>query len=176
MSNQWKQPRFLVVILMYLFVLLVLFSALIVILSSSYVINYGVSIFGNLDFRTILNSILIGGLGGVIYCLRSTYLNVSVRKCWDESYVVWYFVRPIASLIIGGISYLFIKAGLVLFSTAEHYEINQLSIWSLAFLSGLNVDKFLKKLESIGEMLWGIAPSNMSNGTNNTIERGNENG
>ena len=176
MSNQWKQPRFLVVILMYLFVLLVLFSALIVILSSNYVINYGVSIFGNLDFRTILNSILIGGLGGVIYCLRSTYLNVSVRKCWDESYVVWYFVRPIARLIIGGISYLFIKAGLVLFSTAEHYEINQLSIWSLAFLSGLNVDKFLKKLESIGEMLWGIAPSNMSNGTNNTIERGNENG
>ncbi|ASU15011.1 hypothetical protein [Actinobacillus pleuropneumoniae] len=113
------------------------------------------------EYSSFLNSCLIGGVGGIVYCLRAVYINFSVLKRWDESYLVWYLIRPIISLIIGGVSYLFIKAGLVLFSSSEQYELNQLSILSLAFLSGLNVDKFLKKLESIGETVWGISPSNL---------------
>lgn len=115
------------------------------------------SIKENSDF---FSSCIIGGIGGIVYCLRAIYLNFSVFKKWDNSYLIWYLIRPVVSLLIGGVSYLFIKAGLVLFSSSEQYELNQLSILSLSFISGLNVDKFLKKLESIGEIVWGISPSN----------------
>jgi len=29
---------------------------------------------------------LIGGVGGVVYCLRGVYLNVCVRKSWDDQW------------------------------------------------------------------------------------------
>ncbi|QIM69278.1 hypothetical protein [Basfia succiniciproducens] len=113
------------------------------------------------EYSSVMNSIFIGGIGGSVYCLRAIYLNFSVFKKWDNDYLIWYLIRPILSLVIGGISYLFVKAGLVLFSSSEQYELNQLSLLSLSFLCGLNIDKFMKKLESIGEMVWGISPSNM---------------
>lgn len=164
-------------IMFYLGVLLLAYTSIIIMSQTGFLIEK-FEIFKIIEVnRVIIGSILIGGLGGIVYCARSIYIQFAVKKQWDENFWVWYAIRPIVSLIIGAISYLFIKAGLMIFSSSEEYQLNEYSIWALAFISGLNVDKFLKKLESVGETVWGIAPSNMakeqkSNPSENTENSG----
>ena len=68
------------------------------------------------------------------------HLATSVRSFRSEKVSAWVHALLDTCLLYtsGGVSYLFIKAGLVLFNSSGQSEINQLSIWSLAFLSGLN--------------------------------------
>lgn len=160
---QWTRKKYLAGVTIYLAIWLFVLSGCLFYLK-----------FGNRadllsNFETLLGCILIGGIGGSVYCLRAIYLQACVKQEWNENWIVWYLIRPLLSIVVGGVSYLFIKAGLVLFNSSGQSEINQLSIWSLAFLSGLNVDNFIKKIESIGETVWGISPSRTSNnkGTSN---------
>jgi len=110
----------------------------------------------------LLGSIFFGGIGGCTYCLRGVYLNVCVYKQWTLTWIPWYFIRPIVSLTLGGVSYLFVKSGLLLFGATQEQNASQLGIWAVAFLAGLNVDKFLAKIESIGQTVWGLEPSRQS--------------
>ncbi|MDR6496382.1 hypothetical protein J2797_006309, partial [Paraburkholderia terricola] len=76
----------------------------------------------------------------------------------------WYFIRPVVSLILGGVSYLFIQSGLLLLGASHDAGSgqNQLGIWAMTFLAGLNVDKFLTKIEAVGQSVWGIELSRQS--------------
>ena len=107
-----------------------------------------------------VNCSLMGGMGGVLYCLRGIYLNKSVHKRWDKDWYVWYYLRPVTSLLSGLVSYIFLKAGLLVLDAAEgdaHF-----GYLAVAFVAGYNVDKFLQKLESIAKTLWGIDKSRSS--------------
>jgi hypothetical protein len=106
--------------------------------------------------------VLFGGVGGCVYCLRGIYLNSAVRNQWSNSWVIWYFIRPVVSCVIGGISYLFVNSGLLLLGAAKSPDASQLGMWALAFLAGVNVDKFVEKFEGIGKSIWGIEPSRQS--------------
>jgi len=112
--------------------------------------------------KAVISSSLFGGLGGCIYCLRGVYLNACVQKNWDIRWLPWYVIRPIVSLTFGGISYLFVKSGLLLFGASPQVDGGQLGVWAVAFLAGLNVDKFVAKIESIGQTVWGLEPSRQS--------------
>ncbi len=100
-----------------------------------------------------------GGLGGFLYCLRGVYLNVCVYDQWDSRWQVWYFLRPIASLTCGGASYLFLKAGLIVLESSIQPDASEIGFYAFAFVAGLNVDKFIKKLEEVSEAVWGIERS-----------------
>jgi hypothetical protein len=104
-------------------------------------------------------SLLFGGLGGVLYCLRGVYLNACVRKQWDEGWMPWYFIRPFASVICGGISCLVLKAGLLLLEANPHPQSTELGFYAFAVVAGLNVDKFVSKVEDIAQATWGIEKS-----------------
>jgi len=108
-----------------------------------------------LPFRCIF----LGGLGGAVYCLRGVYLNASVRKQWDSAWVPWYYIRPFVSLACGGISFLFLKAGLLLLESKQNPDSTDLGFYALAFVAGLNVDKFITKIEDIAQATWGIKKS-----------------
>jgi hypothetical protein len=101
----------------------------------------------------------IGGIAGVLYCLRGVYRSKCVYKNWDTDWLVWYFVRPIASIVCGGVSFLFLKAGLLLLDASRDKSSNDIGLYALAFIAGLNVDKFLQKIEEIGNTAWGIEKS-----------------
>ena len=105
---------------------------------------------------------IAGGLGGITYCLRGVYLNACVRKRWDESWRPWYFIRPIVSVICGAVSFVFLKAGLLVLDAAQKENANLLGFYALAFIAGLNVDKFVAKLEDIAYATWGIEKSRAS--------------
>lgn len=126
------------------------------------------------DLQAVAGSILFGGLGGCTYCLRGVYLNACVYKTWDTTWLPWYFIRPAVSLILGGVSYLFVKSGLLLFGASQTHDASQLGLWAVAFLAGLNVDKFVAKIESVGHTVWGLEPSRQSKPDSDRKPSGNE--
>jgi len=114
------------------------------------------------ELGLLYQCILIGGIGGVVYCLRAVYINACVRKNWDSEWQPWYYIRPFVSLISGGISWLFLKAGLLVLDASQTADSSNLGFLALAFIAGYNVDKFMRKLEQITEATWGIEKSRSS--------------
>lgn len=105
---------------------------------------------------------LAGAAGGILYCLRAIYINKCVNKKWDETWYVWYYLRPITSGISGFISCIFLKAGLMVLEATQDPNATMYGFYALAFIAGYNVDNFLKKLETIAQDLWGINKSRSS--------------
>lgn len=114
--------------------------------------------------KLLFTCVLLGGFGGVIYCLRGVYLNASVRGEWSPQWEPWHYIRPVVSLVCGGISFIFLKAGLLLLEAASKPESSDLGFMALAFVAGLNVDKFVSKIEEIAQASWGIERSRSSKG------------
>ncbi|WP_257010053.1 hypothetical protein [Pantoea vagans] len=107
--------------------------------------------------------------GGCLYCFRAVYLNRCVRKQWDPDWHVWYFIRPITSTIAGAISYLFLKAGLLVLESSTNAGSTEMGFFALAFIAGFNVDKFVAKIEEVAKAVWGIdktRSSDINNGNN----------
>ena len=102
---------------------------------------------------------LTGGIGGITYCLRGMYLNVCVFKQWDKVWLPWYFIRPLVSVVCGVVSWLFLKAGLIMLEAKQTETPTNLIFYALAFVAGLNVDKFIEKIEDIAQATWGIEKS-----------------
>lgn len=105
----------------------------------------------------------IACVGGCVYCLRAIYLNKSVRKTWDPAWHTWYFLRPLTSLASGTISYLFLKAGLLVLESKTSTDSSDYGFFALAFIAGFNVDKFLAKIEDVARAVWGIEKTRASN-------------
>ncbi|WP_016834539.1 hypothetical protein [Herbaspirillum lusitanum] len=109
--------------------------------------------------RVALACGLIGVIGGTLYCIRAVYVNKCVRQTWDPTWHVWYFLRPFASFLSGGASFLFLKAGLLVLESSSKQNSTELGFYALAFIAGLNVDKFVTKIEGVAHAVWGIEKS-----------------
>jgi hypothetical protein len=110
-------------------------------------------------YRLAAHCSLVAALGGVLYCLRSVYLNRCVHNRWSEEWEVWYYLRPLASAICGIVAYLFLKAGLVVLDAKDSGDDGNFGYLAFAFFAGLNVDKFVAKIEELGQSLFGIEKS-----------------
>lgn len=131
------------------------------------------NILGNLvidheSLKVGVMSALVGGIGGCIYCLRAIYIQACVKKHWDHEWHPWYYLRPIVSIACGGVSYLFLKAGLLILESGTNPGSSDLGFYALAFIAGLNVDKFISKIEDIAQAVWGIEKSRANSGTPNS--------
>lgn len=113
-----------------------------------------------LELKAPIYSAIMAATGGVLYCLRGIYRAKAVNKNWDPNWEVWYYLRPITSLISGIVSYVFLKAGLLVLD-ADTGD-SMFGYLAIAFIAGYNVDNFLKKLEDIANSVWGIKKSNSS--------------
>jgi len=109
--------------------------------------------------RPLLLCAFLGGFGGAVYCLRGVYLNASVYKRWDDTWEIWYYIRPVVSHFCGAVSYIFLKAGLLLLEAKNPDDATNLGFLALAFIAGLNVDKFIAKIEDLAQATWGIEKS-----------------
>ena len=112
--------------------------------------------------RPVLNSTLVGGLGGAAYCLRGVYLNAAVYDRFDSQWYIWYALRPVTSLIFGGISFVVLKAGLLLLSAQPEDGSSSYGFMAVAFIAGLNVDRFVQRLEDAAKAAFGIEKSRTS--------------
>jgi len=105
------------------------------------------------------------GIGGALYCLRAVYLSRCVRNDWSAEWYWWYFLRPLASVICGGASCLFLKAGLLVLESKTEGGATEVGFYALAFIAGLNVDKFVQKIEGVAHAVWGIEKSRSASAT-----------
>lgn len=112
-----------------------------------------------MEFEVGLLCGLTAGVGGVVYCLRGLYVNTCAGDGWNPKWMPWYFIRPIVSLVCGVVSYLLLKAGLLVLDSAPREATNHMGFYVLSFIAGLNVDKFLTKIEEIAQTTWGIEKS-----------------
>ena len=103
-----------------------------------------------------------GGLGGCLYCLRAIYLNYSARKQWSSDWYPWYVIRPFVSAGSAAVAFLFLKAGLLILESGSRTDASNLGFYALSFIAGLNVDKFIKKIEDVAQSLWGIEKSRIA--------------
>ncbi|HCV04193.1 hypothetical protein AAEU31_12935 [Pseudoalteromonas sp. SSMSWG5] len=106
-----------------------------------------------------LRCALVAVIGGILYCLRSVYLNRCLHDQWSKSWEVWYYLRPITSFICGVVAYIFLKAGLVVLDASQNTaddSYGNYGYYAFAFFAGSNVDKFVAKIEEIGKSLFGI--------------------
>jgi len=107
--------------------------------------------------------VAISCVGGCAYCLRAVYLNKCAHQRWDPAWYIWYFIRPITSMVSGGVSYLFLSAGLLILESKSNSNSTEIGFLALAFVAGYNVDKFFAKIEDVAKTIWGIEKSNVSN-------------
>lgn len=121
--------------------------------------------------RVPLLCAISGGMGGCVYCLRAVYLNACVLKQWDNDWKPWYYIRPFISLVCGGISWLFLKAGLLILEASPQADASELGFYALGFIAGLNVDKFIAKIEDVAQAAWGIEKSRMSQFSNDDKDK-----
>ena len=71
-------------------------------------------------------------------------------------------------------SYIFLKAGLLILDASTQQNSMIYGYWAIAFIAGYNVDNFMKKLEAMAESAWGINKSRASSSTINTKEKDKE--
>lgn len=119
------------------------------------------------NFRLLFSCILIGGVGGLLYCFRGVYLNYSVKDQWSDKWIAWYLIRPLVSMVCGGVSYIFLKAGLLVLEAQKENDATNLGFYALSFIAGMNVDNFVSKLEDLADATWGIKKSRASRDNNN---------
>lgn len=112
----------------------------------------------------------VGGIGGCVYCLRSVYLNACVYKRWDDDWQPWYYIRPVVSVACGGVAYVFLSAGLLILESGQRNGSTDFGFYAFAFIAGLNVDKFIGKLEDIAQSVWGIEKSRAASNSDRTNE------
>ncbi len=106
-------------------------------------------------------------IAGSLYCLRSVYINKGVYNSWKENWEVWYYIRPITSAISGLASYVFLKAGLIVLEGYQEDNAGNYGYLAFAFIAGLNVDKFVEKIEEIAKAAFGIEKSRTAKDNNN---------
>lgn len=116
------------------------------------------------NIKLAFQCMLAGGAGGGLYLLRSVYLNYCLRDNWQPRWILWYFLRPFASIVCGGIAMIFLKAGLLVLNADSQTEITSYGFIAFAFIGGLNVDNFIKKLEELAEVAWGISKTRAGGG------------
>ncbi|ELA8193719.1 TPA: hypothetical protein ACPJ16_004969 [Vibrio alginolyticus] len=98
-------------------------------------------------FRLLNECILFGLIGGVVYCLRGIYINHCVLKQWCGSWALWYLLRPLVSMIMGGVSYFILMSGLMAIGISDISKSPEHFFYLVAFFAGLRVDSFLKHFE-----------------------------
>ena len=155
-------------VIVYLIVFLTLIISGLVITNTTWLPNHVA------DFKDIFNCCLIGGIGGILYNLRAVYLNFCVKKQWSKEWEIWYYLRPITSIISGGISFLMIKAGLLVLEANSDTNSSYFGIYFLAFIAGLNVDGFISKIEDLAKSTWNINKSRASKDSDNQLDKDKE--
>ncbi len=66
------------------------------------------------DVFPFWNTLMWGGIGGIIGALYALWWHISDQQDFDRQYLMWYLVQPIMGLVLGGIVFLLLSGGFLL--------------------------------------------------------------
>ncbi len=67
-----------------------------------------------LNLNPLVNTMLWGGIGGIVGALYSLWWHISEQQDFDRQYMIWYLVQPLLGLVLGGIVFLLMAGGFLL--------------------------------------------------------------
>ncbi len=79
--------------------------------------------FATINIPQFLNSLLWGGLGGVVGALYALWRHTSDKQDFDAQYAMWYITNPILGVALGAVMFLIIQAGFI--SLTAGSEVNE---------------------------------------------------
>lgn len=62
----------------------------------------------------IVNTMLWGGIGGVVGGMYALWYHVADRQDFDKHYSMWYYVQPLMGLVLGAITFLILAGGFLI--------------------------------------------------------------
>ncbi len=62
----------------------------------------------------IFNTMLWGGIGGVVGGLYALWYHIADRQDFDKHYSMWYYVQPLMGLVLGAITFLILAGGFLI--------------------------------------------------------------
>jgi len=66
------------------------------------------------DVFPFWNTLMWGGIGGIIGALYALWWHISDQQDFDRHYLMWYLVQPIMGMVLGGIVFLLLTGGFLL--------------------------------------------------------------
>jgi hypothetical protein len=67
-----------------------------------------------LNVYPIINTMLWGGIGGIVGALYTLWWHISQEQDFDRNYLMWYLVQPLMGLVLGGIIFLIMAGGFLI--------------------------------------------------------------
>lgn len=62
----------------------------------------------------MINTMLWGGIGGVVGGMYALWYHVADRQDFDKHYSMWYYVQPLMGLVLGAITFLILAGGFLI--------------------------------------------------------------
>ena len=67
-----------------------------------------------MNIYPIFNTMIWGGIGGIVGALYSLWWHISEQQDFDRNYLTWYLVQPLLGLVLGGIVFLLLAGGFLI--------------------------------------------------------------
>jgi hypothetical protein len=114
------------------------------------------------DLFPFWNTLMWGGIGGIIGALYALWWHVSDQQDFDRQYVMWYLVQPIMGVVLGGIVYLLLAAGFLVLqiSPSDPNAGARLLPYLLAVLAGFRQNFIYNQFDRLVSL---FAPSGNQN-------------
>jgi len=103
--------------------------------------------------EALWNTLLWGGIGGVVGGFYGLYRHASELQDFDKNYSMWYVAQPIIGLLLGGAIHLILNAGFLAVNVEGTESTIQWLPAMLAFLSGFRQRFVLDLIASIVDRL-----------------------
>jgi len=121
-----------------------------------------VRIWGRLDgdqlanLAPIFNTMLWGGIGGVVGAMYALWYHIADRQDFDKHYSMWYHVQPLMGLVLGAITFLILAGGFLVvqvnLADANASTGARLIPYLVAVLAGFKQDFVYEQLERVGSI------------------------
>ena len=108
------------------------------------------------DILPFWDTMIWGGIGGVLGALYSLYWHVTEKQDFDRQFNMWYVVQPVMGGMLGAFIYLIVLSGMLAMNTGT----TTASIWfpsAIACLSGFRQKFIFELLDKLMEVI-GLRP------------------
>lgn len=117
-----------------------------------------------LNLYPIINTMMWGGIGGVVGALYTLWWHISQEQDFDRQYLMWYMVQPLMGVVLGGIIFLVLAGGFLILnvslSDTQTSEGARLLPYLAAVLAGFRQNFVYDQLERLISL---FTPSNRTN-------------
>ena len=87
-----------------------------------------INAFPTINVGQFINTLIWGGLGGVVGALYALWKHVAEKQDFDPQFSLWYLTNPILGLALGGFVFLIIQAGFFSLTNGMGQEIQSAAI------------------------------------------------